>query len=74
MIHCLRSGTILLGLPSLDLQDYVTEVNAKSVLFIVPDLNDCQHKLDDLQFITVNYAWLIPVGLQSLACWDCGFV
>jgi hypothetical protein len=51
----------------------VTADNATSALFIVPDLNDCQHKLDDLHFNTVTYAWLIPVGLRALACWDCGF-
>jgi predicted Zn-ribbon and HTH transcriptional regulator len=51
----------------------VTEVNAASALFIVPDVNDCQHKLDDLHFNTVTYAWLILVGLRPLACWDCGY-
>ena len=50
----------------------MTEVNAASALFIVPDLNDCQHKLDDLHLNMVTYAWLIPVGLRPLACWDCG--
>jgi len=50
----------------------VTE-NAASALFVEPDLNDCQHKLGDLRFNTVTYAWLIPVGLRPLACWNRGF-